>query len=258
MSDQSKKRFEPIPSDDPRHGGVAFGAPSPWWGKVIYHTCRYALIVVAGSYLRLRRRNVARMPAGPVILAPAGHRSNLDTPLIGAASPRRLNYMAKSSLFKSPFWTRFLTLVGGFPTERDRIDRRALGCAREVLRRGEPLVVFPEGERKSGPRVQPLFDGPVWLSVMTGAPILPIGIGGSERAMPKGVVLPRFRRVRFVFGELIPPPQPAEGRRTVTSNQRAEASAELRETLQELFDEAQAWAGSPNPPHLGDEHSVQD
>jgi 1-acyl-sn-glycerol-3-phosphate acyltransferase len=218
---------------------------------MIYHTCRHALIVVSRTYLRLRRRGVANLPTGPVILTPAGHRSNLDTPLIGAATPRRLNYMAKSSLFKSPFWTRFLTLVGGFPTERDRIDRRALSCAREVLRRGEPLVLFPEGERKSGPRIQPLFDGPVWLSVMTGAPILPVGIGGTEGAMPKGVVLPRFHRVRFVFGELIPPPSPAEGRRTVTSLQRAEASAQLRETLQELFDEAQAWAGSPN-------RSVQD
>ena len=117
-----------------------------------------------------------------------------------------------------------------------------------MLRRGEPLVVFPEGERKSGPRVQPLFDGPIWLSIMTGAPILPVGIGGSERAMPKGALLPRFQRVRFIFGELIPPPAPAEGRRTVSAVQRAEASAELREILQDLFDEAQAWARSPNPP----------
>ena len=248
MRDSSEKPFEPVPSDDPRHGGVAFGAPPSWRGVLLYHVCRNALIAIARTYLRQRRRNVGALPDGAFILAPAGHRSNLDTPLIGAATPRRLNYMAKSSLFKSPFWTRFLTAVGGFPTERDRVDRRALRCAREVLRRGEPLVVFPEGERKSGPRVKPLFDGPIWLSVMSGAPILPVGIGGSERAMPKGVLLPRFHRVRFVFGDPIPPPSPAEGRRTVTSAQRAEASAELREILQDLFDEAQAWARSPNPP----------
>lgn len=252
MRSNSEKPFKPEPSDDPRHGGVTFGVPQPWWGNTLYHVCKFALRVIAGAYLRLLRRHAARMPDGAVILTPAGHRSNLDTPLIGAISPRRLNYMAKSSLFKSPLWTRFLTLVGGFPTERDRVDRRALRCAREVLSRGEALVVFPEGERKSGPRVQPLFDGPVWLSVMTGAPILPVGIGGSERAMPKGARLPRFHRVRFIFGEPISPPAPAEGRRTVSSAQRAEASTQLRETLQELFDEAQAWAGSPNPPRPDD------
>ncbi len=252
MNVESEKPFEPVPSDDPRHGGVAFGAPPGWRDIALYHFCRSALWVVVAPYLRLRRRNHRGMPGGPVILAPAGHRSNLDTPLVGTAAPRRLNYMAKSSLFKSPMSTRLLTAVGGFPTERDRVDRRALRCAREVLRRGEALVVFPEGERKSGPRVQPLFDGPVWLSVMSGAPILPVGVGGSERAMPKGARLPRFHRVRLVFGELIPPPAPAEGRRTVSAAQRAEATARLRQTLQELFDEAQAWAGSPNPPHQGD------
>lgn len=249
MRESPEKPFVPVPSDDPRHGGVAFGKKPSVWGNLLYHFCRYALLVIGWTYLRMRRRNHRRMPAGAVILAPAGHRSNLDTPLIGAAAPRRLNYMAKSSLFKSPFWTRFLTAIGGFPTERDRVDRRALRCAREVLRRGEALVVFPEGERKSGPRVLPLFDGPVWLSVMTGAPILPVGIGGSEAAMPKGKLLPRFVRVRFIFGEPIPPPAPAEGRRTVTAAQRAEVSAELREILQQLFDEAQIWAGTPNPPH---------
>ena len=252
MSDAAAEPQSFEPSDDPRHGGVTFGLPPSRYGILLYHLCRWALLIVAGPYLRIRRRHSSRMPAGGVILAPAGHRSNLDTPLIGAVSPRRLNYMAKSSLFKSPFWTRFLTSVGGFPTERDRVDRRALRCAREVLCRGEPLVVFPEGERKSGPRVQPLFDGPVWLSVMTGAPILPVGIGGSERAMPKGVLLPRFRRVRFIFGEPIPPPAPGEGRLKVTAAQRAEASAALREILQRLFDEAQAWARCPNPPHQND------
>lgn len=252
MRDDSEKPFVPVPSDDPRHGGIAFGEKPPVWGNVLYHLCRFALVVIGWTYLRMRRRNHRRMPDGAVILAPAGHRSNLDTPFIGAATPRRLSYMAKSSLFKSPFWTRILTAIGGFPTERDRVDRRALRCAREVLRRGEALVVFPEGERKSGPRVQPLFDGPVWLSVMTGAPILPVGIGGSEHAMPKGTLLPRFRKVRFIFGEPILPPAPAEGRRTVTSAQRAEASAELRAILQQLFDEAQVWAGTPNPPHQPD------
>lgn len=248
MASDPDQPFKPVPSDDPRHGGVTFGLPAPWWGNLLYYFCRTLLQLIAVTYLRLRRRGHEQMPDGPVILAPAGHRSNLDTPLIGAASPRRLNYMAKSSLFKSPFWTTFLTLVGGFPTARDRVDRRALRCAREVLRRGEALVVFPEGERKTGPRVHPLFDGPVWLSVLSGAPIVPVGIGGSEQAMPKGAHLPRFRRVRMVFGEPIPPPAPEEGKRTVSSAQRAAASAALREILQDLFDEAQVWAGSPNPP----------
>ena len=55
-----------------------------------------------------------------------------------------------------------------------------------MLERGEPLVLFPEGERKCGPIVQPLFDGAAYIAVKAGVPIVPVGIGGSERAMPKG------------------------------------------------------------------------
>ena len=236
-----------VPSGNPLHGGMEFGR-SPSWGEfVVYSFAKNFLRLFSVTYLRMRRRGT-RVPRGAVILAPAGHRSNLDTPLLGAVVPRHLRYMAKSSLFKSPFWTRFIVAVGGFPTERDGVDRRALRCARDVLGRGEALVVFPEGERKSGPRVQPLLGGPIWLSIMTGVPILPIGIGGSERAMPRKALIPRPHRVRLVFGEPIAAPLPAAGRRTVTRPERAEASERLREILQDLFDEAQAWAGSPNPP----------
>ena len=244
----SDQRHESAPLEDPQHGGVKFGEAVPWTGAIVYSLCKRSLLLFGVVYLRMRWRGRNRIPRGAVIVAPAGHRSNLDTLLVGAAVPRQLRYMAKSSLFKSPFWTRFMVAVGAFPTERDRVDRRTLRCARDVLGRGEPLVVFPEGERKSGPRVHPLLDGPIWLSIMTGAPILPVGIGGFERAMPKKALIPRPHRVRLVFGELIEAPLPAAGRRTVTRPQRAEASERLREILQDLFDEAQAWAGSPNPP----------
>ncbi len=248
MNLTSDERHESAPSEDLLHGGATFGAPVPWTGFLLHGLLKNLILLVAVTYLRMRWRGRRRVPKGAVIVAPAGHRSNLDTPLIGGVMSRQLRYMAKSSLFKSPFWTRFFVAVGAFPTERDRVDRRALRCARDVLGRGDPLVVFPEGERKTGPRVQPLLDGPIWLSIMTGAPILPVGIGGSERAMPRKALIPRPRRVRVVFGGLITAPLPTAGRRTVTRRQRAEASERLREILQDLFDEAQAWAGSPNPP----------
>ncbi len=248
MNTTSEERYRPVPSDDPRHGGATFGEPASLGEFLVHSVIKNLLLIFGVAYLRLRWRGRGRIPKGAVILAPAGHRSNLDTLLVGAVSFRNLWYLAKSSLFKSHFSTRFLVAVGGIPTERESVDRRALRCAREVLRRGEALVVFPEGERKSGPRVHPLLDGPIWLSIMTGAPILPVGIGGSERAMPKKALIPRPHGVRLVFGELIPAPSPAPGRRTIGRQQRAEASAELREVLQDLFDEAQAWARSPNPP----------
>ena len=60
-----------------------------------------------------------------------------------------------------------------------------------MLERGEPLVLFPEGTRRSGPVIENLHEGAAYLSSRTGAPIVPVGIGGSERAMAKGKRLPR-------------------------------------------------------------------
>ncbi len=191
------------------------------------------------------RKNLARK--GAVIISPV-HRSNLDVPLLGITCPRRLRYLAKGSLFKNKFWAWFLTLIGGFPLDRDvTADFGALKAALSVLDRGEALVVFPEGERKDGPWVHPVMDGAVWLSCRSGAPILPVGIGGSQKAMPKRANLPRPSKLVFQYGHPIFPPKNDDGSR-VTRSQMHAHSQMLRATIQQLFDEAQETAGSPNPP----------
>ena len=210
----------------------------------ILHTLAGAL---ARVYFRAYARNKGRMTDGAVIISPT-HRSNLDVPLLGATSPRRLRYLAKGSLFTGRFWGWFLTTLGGFPLDRgSTADRGALKAALSVLERGEALAVFPEGERKAGPTVYPMADGAVWLSVKSGAPILPVGIGGSEQAMPKGANVPKPSRLVFLYGEPIPAPSNPDGSRVSRGQMRA-ASDELRVILQDLFDQAQELAGSPNPP----------
>lgn len=218
----------------------------------LYLTLRFFVRSFTRLYWRASIVDDHNMPAsGPLILAPV-HRSNLDVPLVGAASPRRLRYLAKGSLFRTRFWAWFLSALGGFPLDRDSsAPREALKASTEVLKRGEPLVVFPEGERKSGPRVQPLLDGAVWLSSRTGAPIVPMAIGASERALPKGANIPKPTKLVFLFGEPIAPPVPANGKR-VSRGEITAATAELRVILQDLFDDAQQRAGWPNPPYTPD------
>lgn len=227
---------------------VVRGGELGLFSRFTYHflhvLARAAAFVYFRAYVR-RRRNLPRK--GPVIISPV-HRSNLDVPLLGATCPRRLRYLAKGSLFESRFWAWFLTVVGGFPLDRGaKADRGALKAALGVLERGEALVVFPEGERKAGPTVYPMMDGAVWLSVRSGAPILPVGIGGSERAMPKGKTIPKPTKLVFLYGDLIHPPSNPDGGR-VSRSQMRDHSDMLRATIQRLFDQAQELAGCPNPP----------
>lgn len=175
--------------------------------------------------------------SGAFVLAPV-HRSILDTPISAAVTRRRLRYMGADKYWKSRWFGRLLTSFGGFPVTRGSADKEALARCIEVLQGGEPLVLFPEGERKSGPIVQPLFDGATYVALKAGVPIVPVGIGGSERAMPKGAKFIYPRKVHVVVGA--PIAVPAVGEARITRAARQELSATLHAELQRVFDEAEA------------------
>jgi 1-acyl-sn-glycerol-3-phosphate acyltransferase len=105
--------------------------------------------------------------------------------------------------------------------------------------------VFPEGTRQFGPDVAEMFDGPAYMACRTLTPIVPIGMGNTEAAMPKGAKFIRPVKMVIVIGEPIePPPLKASGR--VSRKAVRDLTAELGESIQVLFDEAQALAGNPN------------
>jgi 1-acyl-sn-glycerol-3-phosphate acyltransferase len=103
-------------------------------------------------------------------------------------------------------------------------------------------VLFPEGTRQSGPKVQDLFEGAAFVAARAGVPIIPVGIGGSEWAMPKGKRGIRPVKVAMVVGQPIPAPERPESGR-VARRAIAETSARLHAELQDLFDDALTRAG---------------
>jgi 1-acyl-sn-glycerol-3-phosphate acyltransferase len=189
-------------------------------------------------FWRLRLEGTEHIPAeGPFILSPV-HRSNIDTPLVSAVTRRELRYMGKDTMWKYGWSAWFFTSLGGFPVHRGTADREALKKCVAVLEGGEPLVLFPEGTRRSGPVVDEVFDGAAYVALRTGAPIVPVGIGGSERAMPKGARFLRPVKLRMVVGEPLHPPVTEGGTRAPRRAVR-ELTKELKGRLQVLFDEAE-------------------
>jgi 1-acyl-sn-glycerol-3-phosphate acyltransferase len=185
------------------------------------------------------RENVPK--TGAFIISPV-HRSNLDTPIAGCAMTRRARYLAKDSMWDIRPLGWLVSALGGFPVARGTADREALKRCIEVLKTGEPLVLFPEGTRRAGPVIEALFDGAAFVASKSGAPILPIGIGGSERIMPRGAKFIYPRKVHVIIGELIPAPQPAEPGGRVTRVALKETTDRLQADLQSLLDRANAKA----------------
>jgi 1-acyl-sn-glycerol-3-phosphate acyltransferase len=203
---------------------------------------RFARALVVGFcrlFWRVRVVGAENVPtSGPFILAPV-HRSNVDFAIVAAVTKRRMRYLAKDSLWKIGVFGKLFESLGAIPVARGTADREAMRQLETTLAAGEPVVMFPEGTRQSGPEVQPLFDGPAYLASRAGVPIVPVGIGGSEKAMPKGSKMIRPVKITLVVGPPLQPEARAEGAR-VPRRAVAELTASLKDEVQRLFDEAQA------------------
>ncbi|MFN0090145.1 MAG: lysophospholipid acyltransferase family protein [Acidimicrobiales bacterium] len=217
------------------------GRPS-LFSRFAYDVVRNVFSIALRVWVRLEVHGAERIPlTGPVILAPV-HRSNLDAPVVAALTGRRSRFMGKEALWKHPRLGRLWSAMGAIPVLRGSVDREALRACETVLSIGQPLVMFPEGTRREGALIENLFDGPAFLAARTGAPILPIGIGGSSHAMGRGAKWVRPTKVVALIGEPIPAPGPTEGGRASRRAVR-DLTARLERELQALYDEAQARAG---------------
>ena len=218
-------------------------APPTRSALLFYALVRGLITVVFRLAFRMRIRGTENIPVeGAFIMAPGAHQSNLDTLAVCMLTRRRLRYMGKDTLWRTRFWDWFFSALGGFPVNRDGADREALRQCFDYAEEGEPVVMFPEGTRHTGPEVAEMHDGPVYVAARAQVPILPVGIGGSARAMPTGSKMVRPTRMSMIVGPPIDPPTGGDGGRVKRSQIRA-GTEELREVLQDLFEQAQSLAG---------------
>jgi 1-acyl-sn-glycerol-3-phosphate acyltransferase len=146
---------------------------------------------------------------GPVILA-SNHLSFADSVVIPVVVPRKVVFMAKQDYFTGPgikgraikAWFEMLDMI---PVDRDdsRSAVAAIDVALEVLGRGEAFGVYPEGTRSRDGRLYRGRTGVAQLALVSGAPIVPVGLIGTERLQPVGTTVPRVVKVRVRFGRPI-------------------------------------------------------
>jgi 1-acyl-sn-glycerol-3-phosphate acyltransferase len=144
--------------------------------------------------------------SGPVILA-SNHLSFVDSMVIPLVAPRRVAYLAKAEYFTGKGLLgrpqrALVSTLGGIPVDRGTA-RSALGsldAALEVLQAGQMFGIYPEGTRSRDGRLYRGRTGVAWLAFQSGAPVVPVGLIGTEAIMPVGSRLPRVRRVTIRFG----------------------------------------------------------
>jgi 1-acyl-sn-glycerol-3-phosphate acyltransferase len=117
----------------------------------------------------------------------SNHQSHFDILTIFHSTPTNLRFIAKKSMFYIPFFGCYLALAGYIPLDRTNRDRaiRSHDKAAEKIRKGVPIVSFPEGTRSPDGGVQLFKKGAFMLALKAGVPIVPISITGSIKVLPK-------------------------------------------------------------------------
>ena len=170
--------------------------------------------------MRLRVEGAEHVPDGPGVILASNHLSIADPPVLSLVVARllgrRVRYMAKGEALDAPVMGAVLRAYGGFGVRRGRPDREAIRMAQAVLDAGDWLGLAPEGTRSRNGALGEPKAGVALLALRTGAPILPVGIAGTERTWPVGSILPRLGTTITVrFGPLYRPaaPEGADDRR---------------------------------------------
>jgi 1-acyl-sn-glycerol-3-phosphate acyltransferase len=156
------------------------------------------------------RENLPR--SGPALLV-SNHQSAIDPVLVGAAAPRWLTYLARSTLWDNPVLARVIDAYGAVPIDRG-FGKEGLMMVLEQLAKSRAVLMFPEGERTHTGELQPLKPGISLLVKRVTCPIVPVGIAGAYQAWPRTRKWPLFdplplatrgRSIAVAFGKPIDP-----------------------------------------------------
>ena len=142
---------------------------------------------------------------GPLVVA-SNHGSHLDPPLLGHALGRPVAFMAKAELFAIPLLGVLIRACGAYPVRRGASDREAIRTATAKLEEGWATGVFLDGTRQANGRVNNPLPGAALLAARSGAPLLPVAIVNSHRALGSGRIWPRLVPLQLRVGAPIPPP----------------------------------------------------
>lgn len=152
---------------------------------------------------------------GPFIIV-ANHASNLDPLLLGWAGGhqvgRVVHFMAKIEMRSWPVIGWLATQSGVYFVRRGERDRAAQRFSLEALAAGKPIAMFPEGTRSRDGRLTSGKPGAAFLAMRSGAPILPVGISGTQRIFPGRSRWPRPSRIVIRYGEPFTLDRVASGR----------------------------------------------
>jgi len=200
---------------------------------IAVETVRVIGTAISKVLWRIKFHNTENIPQnlkGGLLIAP-NHQTYFDPIWVYLPIKRRLRFMAWDKAFEWVLVGRFIRYFGAFPVSLERVGVvKALKKAREVLRNGDTLVVFPEGSREfSDGRLLPFKTGAAKIAVDAGVPILPVTIRGANRVWSQDHKLPRLGKVEIFYHPILETEQRDEAKSAKTHLE--DLTSELESTI---------------------------
>jgi len=171
-----------------------------WYGY-LHVMCR----LLAAGLCQIRCNGRENVPRSGAVLVLSNHQSLFDPVLVGLACDRRLNFLARDTLFRSKLFGWLIRSLDAVPIDREGLG---LGGIKETLRRlkrDEMVLIFPEGRRTNDGNLARLKPGFCALARRGNSAVLPIAIDGAFDAWPRWRPLPRRACIHIEFGPAIRP-----------------------------------------------------
>jgi 1-acyl-sn-glycerol-3-phosphate acyltransferase len=161
---------------------------------------------------RIEHQGMDNVPRDGPLLVVANHNTYFDPFWISVRIYRALRFMAWDKIFKVPIAGGIFRWLGAFPVSLENPESGAFKTALQILRRGEALMIFPEGGRSPDGNLRPFKEGAAHLALKLGVTILPVVVHGGERVWGPKMCLPLPRKVRV---EYLPPIKPEQFAKSV-------------------------------------------
>ncbi|HET6881072.1 MAG TPA: lysophospholipid acyltransferase family protein [Pirellulales bacterium] len=175
--------------------------PKRLWYDFLHVFCR----LLATLFMQVRVSGREFMPREGGVLVLSNHQSFYDPVLIGLACDRRLNFLARDGLFGFAPFRWLIQSLDAIPIDQQGSALAGLKETLRRLKRGEPVLIFPEGMRTFDGEVAPLKPGFCTLAKRAAVPLLPVAMEGAYEAWPRWRLLPGLCTIHIQFGDPISP-----------------------------------------------------
>ncbi|MCR4414484.1 MAG: 1-acyl-sn-glycerol-3-phosphate acyltransferase [Thermoguttaceae bacterium] len=177
----------------------------PRWMGLWYDAAKSVLHLAGSIFFRVQYSGQENIPPTGGLIIAANHQSTLDPPLIGIGVPRRLNFLARKTLYRFSPFGMLIRSLDAIPLDQEGSPLAGLREALRRVREGEGTLIFPEGSRSWDGKIAPFQGGFTVLARRSNATIVPAAIEGAWDAWPRWEWFPRTGNVHVHYGAAMPP-----------------------------------------------------